>query len=209
MTMKGKSVSDAVLARIRQRGPGWVFSPACFYDLGSREAVAVALHRLRTSDSIRRLAQGIYDVPEKHPVLGDLAPAVEGILDVCRARWGCNVMPTGAYAAHVLGLVDQVPVRLVYLTDGPSRRIEVGGMTLEFKRRSSKCFAGTFVWGNMVVQAMRYIGHAAWSSDHARELSKHLTDEDIRKMLAEVTGMPMWIRKALMEMHAHGKADAA
>jgi len=154
------------------------------------------------------LAQGIYDVPEKHPVLGELAPAVEGILEVCRVRWGCNVMPTGAYAAHVLGLVDQVPMRLVYLTDGPSRRIEVGGRTLEFKRRSSKCF-GPFVWGNMVVQAIRYIGHAAWSANHAKELSKHLSDEDIRKMLTEVSGMPMWIQKALMDLHSHRKVDAA
>jgi hypothetical protein len=33
---------------------------------------------------------------------------------------------TGAHAANMLALSDQVPMKIVYLTDGPSRRATVG-----------------------------------------------------------------------------------
>ena len=41
-----------------------------FLDLGSRQAVDVALHRLVKRKIIRRLARGIYEYPREHPELG-------------------------------------------------------------------------------------------------------------------------------------------
>ena len=44
-----------------------------------------------------------------------------------------KVQPTGAYAANLLGLSEQVPNQTVFLTDGHSRTVDTG--TLWFLRK--------------------------------------------------------------------------
>ena len=42
-------------------------------------------------------------------------------------------MPNGAAAANALGLTTQVPMRAVYLTSGPSRRLKLGAQMIEIR----------------------------------------------------------------------------
>ena len=48
--------------------------------------MAKALERLADSGTIRRLARGLYDYPEKHPVLGELPANYERIAQVLAGR---------------------------------------------------------------------------------------------------------------------------
>jgi hypothetical protein len=41
-----------------------------------------------------------------------------------------TVVSSGAYAANLLGLSDQVPMKIVFLTDGSPRRIQLGKLPL-------------------------------------------------------------------------------
>lgn len=61
MAKHATSVDSQVLARIRQQGPGTVFTPADFVDLGPRNAVDLALSRNARAGTIRKLARGVYD----------------------------------------------------------------------------------------------------------------------------------------------------
>src|SRR6266571_2784606 len=72
-----QSTDSKILYRIRGKGRGSVHVPGDFLDLGSREAVDLALHRLARKGTIRRLARGVYDFPKEHPVLGVLGPSAE------------------------------------------------------------------------------------------------------------------------------------
>src|SRR5580698_7570677 len=104
-----QSTDAQILAAIRERGKDSVFLPADFLDLGSREAVDVVLHRLVRKGIIRRLARGIYDFPKEHPMLGWLQPSPEKIAEALVGRDYTRIQPTGAYAANILGLSEQVP----------------------------------------------------------------------------------------------------
>lgn len=53
--------------------------PGDFLDIGSREAVDLALHRLAKKGTIRRLARGLYDFPKQHAILGALSPSAETV----------------------------------------------------------------------------------------------------------------------------------
>jgi hypothetical protein len=71
-----QSIDSRILARIRARGRGSVLVPGHFLDLGSREAVDIALHRLARKGTIRRLARGVYDFPKEawmHAIFRELA----------------------------------------------------------------------------------------------------------------------------------------
>src|ERR1700731_2540901 len=132
-----QSIDSRILARIHGRGHGSVFVPSDFLDLGSREAVDLALHRLTRKGTIRRLARGVYDFPNEHPVLGLLSPSADVVARALAGRDRTRLQPAGAYAANILGLSEQVPAKAVFLTDGPSRTVKIGPTTIQFRRTTN------------------------------------------------------------------------
>lgn len=117
MTSTGKStqsIDSKVLDRIRGSGKGSVHVPGDFIDLGSREAIDLALHRLAKKGTIRRLARGIYDFPKVHATLGLLSPSAGTIADALAGRDRTRLQPAGAFAANMLGLSEQVPAQAVF-----------------------------------------------------------------------------------------------
>ena len=70
-----QGIDNTVLTRIYGHGRGWVFTPAHFSNLGSRDAVASALRRYRQTGLIRQLARGLYDYPRNDPDLGLPTPS--------------------------------------------------------------------------------------------------------------------------------------
>lgn len=82
-----QSTDSSILNRIYGSGKGSVFTPGRFLDLGSRDAVDKVLSRLVQKGTIRRLARGLYDYPEQHPIMGVLAPSPDTI---SRALAGTN-----------------------------------------------------------------------------------------------------------------------
>src|SRR5947209_4992695 len=78
-TKSTQSIDSRLLATIHGSGRGSVFVPADFLNIGSREAIGIALHRLARKGTIRRLARGVYDFPKQHPVLGPLSPSAETV----------------------------------------------------------------------------------------------------------------------------------
>jgi len=105
--------------------------PADFLEIGSREAVDVTLHRLARKGTIRRLARGVHDLPKRHPVLGLLAPSAEAVAKAMAGRDRTRLQPAGAYAANALGLFEQVPAKVLFLTDGPSRTVRISPTTTQ------------------------------------------------------------------------------
>src|SRR5436190_13424997 len=153
-----QSVDSQILARIRGRGRGSVLLPGDFLDLGSRQAVDLALHRLANKGTIRRLARGVYDFPKQHAVLGPLAPSADTVARVLARRDRTRLQPAGAYAANVLGLSEQVPAKAVFLSDGPSRTVKVGSMTIQLRRTTPRSMAAAGRLSGLVIQAFRELG---------------------------------------------------
>src|SRR5262245_12224443 len=137
-TTATQSIDSRILARIHAWGRGSVFVPSDVLDLGSREAVDLALHRLTRKGTIRRLARGVYDFPNEHPVLGPLTPSADAVARALAGRDRTRLQPAGAYAANLLGLSEQVPARAVFLTDGPSRPVKIGPFTIHVRRTDSR-----------------------------------------------------------------------
>ncbi len=141
MGKHAQSIDSAILERIRGHGPGWVFTPSHFTDLGSRTAVASALKRHKQAGTIRQIARGLYEVPRHDPQLGVLSPSIDAVVEALQGRDAIHVQTSGGYAANLLGLSDQVPMKIVLLTDGPARRIELGKQVIQLKRTTPRTMA--------------------------------------------------------------------
>ena len=152
-------IENTILATIRRRGRGSVFVPTDFLDHGSRDTVDVALHRMAKKGTIRRLARGVYDFPKQHPVLGTLQPpARKHVARALAGRDHTRLQPAGAYAANVLGLSEQVPAKAVFLTDGPTRMVKIGPMTIQLRRTTAKNMAAAGRLSGLLIQALRELG---------------------------------------------------
>ena len=92
-----------------------------------RKAVGKSLERLTTKGDIIRLARDIYTYLEIDTVLGlgVLMPSIEQIAETIVRRDKARIVTTGVYALNKLGISTQVPMSIVYLTDGASRKISL------------------------------------------------------------------------------------
>src|SRR5271163_2844210 len=181
-----KSIDSQILEAISARGHGSVFVPTDFLDLGSREAVDVVLHRLVRKETIRRLARGIYDFPEEHPVLGWLQPSPEKIAEALVGRDCTRIQPTGAYAANILGLSEQVPAKVVFLTDGPSRMIKIGATTIQLRRTTAKNMAMAGRLSGLLVQALRELGKEHITSERIEHLKRTIPLDTRQELLKDI-----------------------
>lgn len=115
--------------------------PADFRGMGTQSAIRKALSRLTQTGTLKRAARGIYYIPKIDPLLGELHPGAEEISTAVAKKEGVRIGPTGAEALNRLGLCTQVPMRVVYLTDGPPRTIKIGKLEVRFKATSHKKLA--------------------------------------------------------------------
>lgn len=187
------SIDSQVLDRIQQRGLGWVFTPGDFTDLGSRVAVAVALTRYKKTKKIRQLARGLYDLPKQDPLIGQLSPSTEAVIAALKRHHAIRIQPTGAYAANLLGLSTQVPMQLVFLTDGPTRLLHVGKQTFQFKRTTPRNMATANRITGLVIQALRYLGSRQVDDTVIARLRQRLSEADQHQLWQDLGFVPTWM----------------
>jgi hypothetical protein len=193
MGKHAQSIDSNILSRILAAGPDKVFSPRQFLDLGSRDAVDQALSRHCRAGTLRKVARGLYDVPQTHPRLGQLTASSDAIADALKGRDAIRLQPSGAYAANILGLSDQVPVRLVFLTDGPSRRVTLGRREIILKRTTPRNMATAGRASGLVIQALRWLGKRHVDDKVIAKLHRNLKPEDKATLLQDAHLAPAWI----------------
>lgn len=190
-----------VFAVIAGNKRGWVFTPGHFARFGDPRAVGVALTHLTRKGVIRRLAQGLYDYPVQHPKLGVLAPAPETIAKVLAGRDAARLQPSGAYAANLLGLSDQVPMRVVFLTDRRARTVKIQKLEIILKRTdSSRAMATAGKVSGLVIQALKYLGRQHVDARTIRFLRDRLSLKDKGQLLKDLSFAPAWVASIMREI---------
>jgi hypothetical protein len=195
-----QAIDSRIVATIRGCGRGSVFVPADFLDIGSREAVDVALHRLARLGTIRRLARGIYDFPKEHPVLGTLSPSAEIVAQALAGRDRTRLQPAGAYAANALGLSEQVPAKAVFLTDGPTRTVKIGPMTIQLRRTTPRNMAAAGRLSGLLIQALRELGREHVTPERREHLKRTLPADERRGLLQDLRLAPAWMHPIFREL---------
>lgn len=182
-----------VLRRLSGRGSGSVATPADFLDLGSRAAVDQALSRLVRRGALRRVSRGVYGYPERSALLGELSPRPEEVARAL-ARQGCQrLLASGAQAANELGLTDQVPARIEYLTDGPSRTVMIGRLPVSLRRSTPRRLATAGRVSGTVAQALRFLRKAQVDDEVIRNLKDRLDAAGKKQLLEDIPLVPGWI----------------
>ncbi|MFR2733817.1 DUF6088 family protein [Hoylesella buccalis] len=198
-----ESIEDKILAKSKKCGRGSVFFVSDFVSYGNRNAVNKALERLTEKGLMIRVARGIYCYPKKEKVygLGVVPPSLEDIAKAMAKRDGAKIVPTGLFAQYQLGLTQQVPMNVVYLTDGASRTIDLGeGKNIKFKRASPRYFAIRSQLALLLTMALK-----DWKVENLREeqiaLIKAKMNENPRLQTADLKLMPSKVREFIISLY--------
>jgi hypothetical protein len=181
-------------------GRGWVFTPRDLIQLGDPRSVGMALTRLSRKGVIRQLARGLYDYPIDHPALGRVAASADAVARALVSRDSVRIQPTGAYAANVLGLSDQVPMKVVYLTDGTSRRVRLGQREIILKHTTPRNVATAGRKSGTVIQALRHLGQRHVNDQVLAVLRRQLNDADKAQLLKDRKHAPAWVANILQRL---------
>jgi hypothetical protein len=195
-----KSMPDAIIRRIRGHGRGWIFTPSEFLDLGTEAAIKKKLSRLHTLGVIRRLTRGVYDYPRIHKKLGVLSPNPDDVAAALAASTGSRIQVSGGRAANLFGLTTQVPAQLVYLTDGPPRRVRVGGQTIQLHKARPSRFPGVGTQVGLAFQAMRAVGPKFDREILFKKLSQALTSNEKKQLLKSRKHAPRWAQEIIRKL---------
>jgi len=199
-----QSLDKRIVARIHGHGRGWVFTPRAFTALGDPRSVGMVLTRLSRKGTIRQLARGLYDYPVIHPALGVIPPSADAIAKALAARDAIRLQPAGAYAANILGLSEQVPTRIVFLTDGPSRRVRIGQREIVLKGTTPRNMATAGRRSGTIIQALRHLGRSGTSEKTIAILQRQLTDRDGKQRGRDLAYAPAWIAEILRRLASTG-----
>ena len=187
------STDGKILKRIQSHGKGWVFTPAHFDDIARSSTITTVLKRYTDNGTIRNLARGLYDYPKIDPELGPLLPSTDEIAKALAGRDEIRLQPSGAFAANQLGLSTQVPMKVVYLTDGRSKTVQVGKRQIQLRQTTPKNMATAGKISGMVIQALKHIGKDQVDNDLIAKLNERLDDKARKQLLKDIRSAPAWI----------------
>ena len=199
-TKSPQAIESQIVAAIHSRGRGSVFVPADFLDIGSRRAVDVTLHRLTRQGAIRRLARGVYDFPKEHRILGPLTPSAEAVARALAGRDRTRLQQAGAYAANTLGLTEQVPAKMVFLTDGPAKTVKIGPMTIQLRRTTPKNMEAAGRLSGLLIQALRELGQKHITLERREHLKRTIPLAKRKELLKDLRLAPTWMQPIFREL---------
>lgn len=179
---------------------GEVFFISDFVELGNYEAIRKALQRLVKDGKIGRIAKGIYFLPKVHERLGVIYPHAEQIAKAIAKRDKARIIATGSAALNMLGLSTQIPMKVVFLTDGSARNIKVGNQTIQFKKTNPKNLSIEHQLSNLIIQALKEIGEKKISTGQINKIHNIIEDSGERELVYEnLKNAPVWVQKAIID----------
>ena len=189
-----KSIELQVIEKIKKAKRGSLYFTNDFLRFGNSKAIGKALERLVDKGDISRVARGIYARLEKDPVLGPVRPSVEEVAKAIAKRDKARIIPTGAFSLNALGLSTQVPMNIVYLTDGAARKITLGNRKITFKKTAPKNLSTIGEISGLVIQALKEIGNNNVNDDEKLIIMKQLVKENKYRLEHDIRLAPEWIR---------------
>lgn len=189
-----QSIDNKIINKVKKARRGSLFFINDFLSFGNTKAVSKALERLVEREELNRIARGIYSRLAEDPILGLLKPSTEDIAEAIRRRDKARIIPGGNLALNELGLSTQVPLNVVYYTDGSARKIDLGKRKIIFKKTSPKNLSVIGKISTLAIQALKEIGQEKVTENEEKIIIEHLKKEDPNRLEHDIKLAPEWIR---------------
>ena len=190
------SMSEQIMKYAEILPEGAVICPDALLHLGNRPAIHQALSRLVRRSRLMRVYRGVY-VRTIKAHFGYCPPDFNKVIVALSEYWGETIVPSGGGAANFLGLTEQVPIRLSYLTSGPSRQLQFyTEVNLRHAPRwqlvAPDSTAGT------LIRALTFL-HPDEVDEALSKVVPRLSEAEMNELLVARSILPKWIANPLSD----------
>ena len=185
------SLPKRIMAHAEKLPEAMPLCPGSLLHLGKRAAIDQALSRLARSGKLLRVCQGVYMRPIETR-FGWCGPSEQLAIRALSNLWGETIVPCGGAAANFLGLTTQNPVRSVYLTSGPSRRLSFGAVTVELRHAPRWQLAAPHSKAGLVIRALSWLEREE-VTEGLEAVMPTLSEEELRELSSARALMPNWM----------------
>jgi len=147
------------------------------------------------------VGRGIYVLPVESR-FGTRAPSTIKMVEGLANQRGETIVSHGAAAANALGLTTQVPMRAVYLTSGPNRRLKLGAQVVELRHAPiwQLIFPGRAA--GEVVRALAWLGPEK-AAEAIRKLRVKFPSSELEEVASARSRLPTWMAKEICALVMH------
>lgn len=196
-----KNIIETIFYFIAGHGRGWAFSPSDLLPKVSRQQADSVLSELVKQGKIRRIARGIYDYPAYSKLLQkNLSPDIDQVARAYARKFNWRIEASGDVALNLLGLSTQIPATYVYLSDGPTRRYDIMGTTLKFKRSALKNIGFKHRESALIVQALRTLGEDHITETIKGKIRQKIPNKQYDKILKDTQSTTTWIYETIKDI---------
>ena len=196
-----QSIHSQLEDKILSLKKGAIVFVSDFAEFGTAENVKKVLLRLEKKQLLVRLAHGIYLYPKIDKELGILYPSTESIAEAIAKRDKIRIIPTSIYALQQLGISTQIPMNVIYLTDGAPRKIKVGKRTITFKKTAPKNLAIKNKILSNIVQGLKELGKENITDEVKQKINQALEKVPVEILKEEILNAPVWVRNEVLSLN--------
>jgi hypothetical protein len=193
-----KSVKDKILGIITRKGTGWIFTAQDFMPEFKRYEIDTTLKTLADNGAIRKICRGIYYYPAYSELLKQpTAPDMYSVAKAFASKFRWQIYPSGDTALNYFGLSTQIPAKLLFISNGPSRTLETQFGTIYFKHSALRETSFRNMESGLVVQALRKIGQANLTEDVSARIKNKFNERLLDKVRHDLVSAANWIQQAI------------
>jgi hypothetical protein len=98
-------------------------------------------------------------------------------------------------------------MKVIYLTNGPSRRVRIGNQEIILKTMAPRFMATAGRPSGTVIQALRYMGKAHVTAEAIERLRGAFSATEKRQILKDRSLAPAWMHRWLQVLAAEDNSD--
>ena len=195
------NIREKIEKRFEHEERGYVFTRKDFQDIAPAGTIGKLLFRMIEEGVIRRIGRGLFDYPKINPALGgQLSPDIDQAAKAIARKFRWSILPYGNLAANSLGLSQQVPAKITYLSDGPTKEVKIKNRVIYFKHaRPKEIYADSFISG-LVVQALKYFGKDRVGDEIIFHLKQKLSHNEKSELLENIRYSTEWIYEIVQKI---------
>ena len=196
-----KTKKQQIVSRIYGRGRGWSFTPNDFIQDFKRWEISNTLEDLTNAGVIRRICRGVYDYPIYSELLKkNVAPDITQVANAIARKYSWRIQPNGETALNYLGLSTQVVSNYIFYSDGPSKKYDILGQTLEFKHKTLKEASIEDKNAILVIQSIKSIGKDSVTKEFLESLKNKFTKSEWTKIKKSSSKTVLWVQNYINEI---------
>lgn len=188
------SKAQMVLERIDGIKAGKTFCARDFSDIAGNQVVGTILSRLQASGEIKRAVRGVYYKELVSSFWGFVVPPdINDVAYTIARSHGWTIAPGDDASLNMVHLDTQVPNKQIFVSTGPSTEYDYERSTIQFKHRSARYLEGLSPVSAVLTQALYAAGKNAFDDKTIRNMTSHLSFEQVDKFAQESSRLPSWM----------------